>query len=158
MYLLDVSIRYLKYFCVLFVLFVLFVYAVSFIAMLHLHLWWFYYYVFIIMCVLSSLLSLNINQLCVCVPVWGQVSMTNTLTRLSSTPEKFKHLTIFNLSNFPPALHKLFQNSTGSKTVICFCCKKFIQRHQEYWESGVAWAHWVASAGWRERGLGRTRW
>ena len=39
MYLLDVSIRYLKYFCVLFVLFV---YAVSFIAMLHLHLWWFY--------------------------------------------------------------------------------------------------------------------
>ena len=42
MYLLDVSIRYLKYFCVLFVLFVLFVYAVSFIAMLHLHLWWFY--------------------------------------------------------------------------------------------------------------------
>ena len=44
MYLLDVSIRYLKYFCVLFVLFVLFVYAVSFIAMLHLHLWWFYFY------------------------------------------------------------------------------------------------------------------
>ena len=39
MYLLDVSIRCLKYFCVLFVLFV---YAVSFIAMLHLHLWWFY--------------------------------------------------------------------------------------------------------------------
>ena len=36
-HLLDVSIRYLKYFCVLFV------YAVSFIAMLHLHLWWFYY-------------------------------------------------------------------------------------------------------------------
>ena len=34
MYLLDVSIRYLKYFCVLFVLIVLFVYAVSFIAML----------------------------------------------------------------------------------------------------------------------------
>ena len=34
MYLLDVSIRYLKYFCVLFVLFILFVYAVSFIAML----------------------------------------------------------------------------------------------------------------------------
>ena len=34
MYLLDVSIRFLKYFCVLFVLFVLFVYAVSFIAML----------------------------------------------------------------------------------------------------------------------------
>ena len=42
MYLLEISIRYLKYFCVLFVLFVLFVYAVSFIAMLHLHLWWFY--------------------------------------------------------------------------------------------------------------------
>ena len=42
MYLLDVSIRYLKYFCVLFVLIVLFVYAVSFVAMLHLHLRWFY--------------------------------------------------------------------------------------------------------------------
>ena len=34
MYLLDVSIRYLKYFCVVFFLFFLFVYAVSFIAML----------------------------------------------------------------------------------------------------------------------------
>ena len=44
MYLLDVPIRYLKYFCVLFVLLVLFVYAVSFVAMLHLHLWWFYYW------------------------------------------------------------------------------------------------------------------
>ena len=40
MYLLDVSIRYLNFFCVLFVLFVD---AVSFIAMLHLHLRWFYY-------------------------------------------------------------------------------------------------------------------
>ena len=36
--LLDVPIRYLKYFCDLFVLLVLFVYAVSFVAMLHLHL------------------------------------------------------------------------------------------------------------------------
>ena len=45
MYLLDVSIRYFKYFCVLFVLFVLFVYAVSFVAMLHLHLRWFYMYI-----------------------------------------------------------------------------------------------------------------
>ena len=55
MYLLDVSIRYLKYFCVLFVLIVLFVYAVSFVAMLHLHLWWFYSFFSFVLPLFSSI-------------------------------------------------------------------------------------------------------
>ena len=113
MYLLDVSIRYLKYFCVLLVFFVLFVYAVSFIAMLQspsLMVLFIYIYLGVLPEDWSSL--------------WVWVHKRVVANKLHQVPWEWKHVTVVVIHTgghiFPLSKYNYFYRINDSCYVILF--------------------------------------